>query len=170
MGGGKRAFVSGTTATTFAPDSAVTRQEMAVIMANYAKALGYNVPKTREAVTFADNANIASWAKDAVKAMQMAGIINGKDSNKFDPTGTATVPRPPQSSTIMWSWSSTWPRPRAGRRTTRANGYITRTASLITGWKQMDGKWYYLYADGSMAINTKIDGYEVGPDGAWKES
>ena len=68
----------------------MTRQEMAVIMANYAKALGYNVPKTREAVTFADNANIASWAKDAVKAMQMAGIINGKDSNKFDPTGTAT--------------------------------------------------------------------------------
>lgn len=86
----EKGIVSGTTATTFAPDSAVTRQEMAVIMANYAGALGYTVPKTREAVTFADNTSIASWAKDAAKAMQMAGVVNGKDGNRFDPTGTAT--------------------------------------------------------------------------------
>ena len=86
----QKGIVSGTTSTTFAPDRAVTRQEMAVIMQNYAKAMGYTVPKTREAVTFADNANIASWAKDAVKAMQMAGILNGKDGNRFDPQGTAT--------------------------------------------------------------------------------
>ena len=86
----EKGVVSGTTATTFAPDSAVTRQEMAVIMANYAGALGYTVPKTREAATFADNTSIASWAKDAAKAMQMAGVVNGKDGNRFDPTGTAT--------------------------------------------------------------------------------
>lgn len=86
----EKGIVSGTTATTFAPDSAVTRQEMAVIMANYAGALGYTVPKTREAATFADNTSIASWAKDAAKAMQMAGVVNGKDGNRFDPTGTAT--------------------------------------------------------------------------------
>ena len=34
------------------------------------------------------------------------------------------------------------------------------------GWKQIDGKWYYFYADGSMAVSTKVDGYEVGADGA----
>lgn len=31
-----------------------------------------------------------SWAKDAVKAMQQAGILTGKDGNRFDPKGTAT--------------------------------------------------------------------------------
>ena len=166
----EKGIVSGTTATTFAPDSAVTRQEMAVIMANYAKALGYNVPKTREAVTFADNANIASWAKDAVKAMQMAGIINGKDSNKFDPTGTATraeaaaVLHHYVELVIDLATAQGWTQNDAGQWLYYENG------KPVTGWKQVDGKWYYLYADGSMAINTKIDGYEVGPDGAWKES
>lgn len=166
----EKGIVSGTTATTFAPDSAVTRQEMAVIMANYAKALGYNVPKTREAVTFADNANIASWAKDAVKTMQMAGIINGKDSNKFDPTGTATraeaaaVLHRYVELAIDLATAQGWTQNDAGQWLYYENG------KPVTGWKQVAGKWYYLYADGSMAINTKIDGYEVGPDGAWKES
>ena len=34
------------------------------------------------------------------------------------------------------------------------------------GWRQIGGKWYYFYADGSMAANTEIDGYQIGPDGA----
>ena len=32
-------------------------------------------------------------------------------------------------------------------------------------WRQIGSKWYYFYADGSMATNTEIDGYRVGPDG-----
>jgi len=35
-----------------------------------------------------------------------------------------------------------------------------------TGWKEIDGKWYYFYENGSMAVNTVIDGREIGPDGA----
>lgn len=37
------------------------------------------------------------------------------------------------------------------------------------GWKQIDGKWYYFYADGTMAVNTTIDGYTIGSDGARKD-
>ncbi|MBS5537692.1 hypothetical protein DXA36_14690 [Eisenbergiella sp. OF01-20] len=33
----------------------------------------------------------------------------------------------------------------------------------------MGDSWYYFYPDGSMAVNTKVDGYEVGPDGKRKE-
>ena len=29
-------------------------------------------------------------------------------------------------------------------------------------------KWYYFYTDGSMAVNTTIDGYTIGSDGARK--
>ena len=75
---------------TFAPEENVTRQQMAAFMQNYAEAMGYTLPKTREAVTFADSASIADWAAESVRAMQMAGVIMGKDKNCFDPTGTAT--------------------------------------------------------------------------------
>jgi hypothetical protein len=37
------------------------------------------------------------------------------------------------------------------------------------GWKQIDGKWYYFHSDGSMAVNTTIDGYTIGSDGARKQ-
>ncbi len=83
-------IVTGVTATTFAPDTNINRELMAVIMKNYAAKLGYDLPQTLKAVTFADNANISSWAKDAVRAMQQAGILAGKNGNKFDPKGTAT--------------------------------------------------------------------------------
>ena len=84
------AITGGTSTTTFSPDKTITRQELATLMQNYAKAMGYTLPKTREAVTFTDDASIGAFAKDAVKAMQMAGVMNGKDGNRFDPTGTAT--------------------------------------------------------------------------------
>ncbi|WP_442886008.1 S-layer homology domain-containing protein [Desulfotomaculum sp. 1211_IL3151] len=86
----EKGIVSGTSTTTFAPDQNINREQMAVIMSNYAKVLGYTVPKTREAVTFVDSGSIASWAEDAVQSMQMAGILTGKDQNRFDPAASAT--------------------------------------------------------------------------------
>ena len=43
---------------------------------------------------------------------------------------------------------------------------------MVTGWQLVDGKWYYLYPQagapqGSLAVDTSIDGWRVGPDGAW---
>ncbi|NKE08212.1 MULTISPECIES: GDSL-type esterase/lipase family protein [Mesobacillus] len=42
-----------------------------------------------------------------------------------------------------------------------------RSGSMKTGWHKVYAKWYYFYGSGSMASNTKIDGYKVGRDGAW---
>lgn len=36
------------------------------------------------------------------------------------------------------------------------------------GWLEIDGKWYYFCADGALAKNTKIDGYEVDKNGVRK--
>ena len=40
---------------------------------------------------------------------------------------------------------------------------------MVSGkWLQIDGKWYYFYADGTLAKNTKIDRYEVDKNGVRK--
>ncbi|MDO4265043.1 MAG: S-layer homology domain-containing protein [Eubacteriales bacterium] len=82
-------IASGMTSATFEPDGIITREQMAVIMKSYADKLGYSIPKMLKAVTYLDNAEISFWAKDAVKAMQQAGILSGKDS-LFDPQGGMT--------------------------------------------------------------------------------
>lgn len=80
----------GTSSNTFSPDKLISRQEMAVLFLNYIKVEGNNLPKSQEEISFEDEAAISSFAKDSVKAMQVAGIINGKNNNIFDPQGTAT--------------------------------------------------------------------------------
>ena len=183
-------IMEGVTATTFAPDTNINREQMAVIMANYAKKLGYDLPKTLRAVTFADNAQISSWAKDAVKAMQQAGILAGKANNCFDPKGTATraevatVLRRFVKIVIDPQTANGWQQNDSGQWSYYRNGkpvkgllsddqkwyWLDKTTGMMFagGWKQIDGKWYYFYADGTMAVNTTIDGYTIGSDGARK--
>ena len=43
---------------------------------------------------------------------------------------------------------------------------------MVTGWRVVSGKWYYLStatdgSGGKMLLNTTIDGYRLGADGAW---
>lgn len=86
----KNSIVNGTENGKFAPDQSITREQMAVIMQNYAKVIGFTLPKVHTEKIFADNAKISAYAKDAVKQMQMSGVISGKNGNLFDPQGTAT--------------------------------------------------------------------------------
>ena len=183
-------IMEGVTATTFAPDTNINREQMAVIMANYAKKLGYDLPKTLRAVTFADNAQISSWAKDAVKAMQQVGILAGRANNCFDPKGTATraevatVLRRFVKIVIDPQTANGWQQNDSGQWSYYRNGepvkgwlsddqkwyWLDKTTGMMFagGWKQIDGKWYYFYTDGTMAVNTIIDGHTIGSDGARK--
>lgn len=187
----KTGIVDGTTSTTFAPDSNITREQMAVIMKNYAGKMGCSIPKTLEAVTFADNAQISSWAKDAVKAMQQAGVLSGKENNRFDPKGSATraeaatvlhrfvevIIDPQTANGWVQNDSGEWNYYKDGKP---VKGWLSdeqkwywldkSTGKMFTGgWKQIDGRWYYFYTDGSMALNTTIDGHTIGSDGARKD-
>ena len=40
-------------------------------------------------------------------------------------------------------------------------------SSYATGWKLIDGKYYYFSGNGYMLHDTYIEGYELGSDGAW---
>ena len=38
---------------------------------------------------------------------------------------------------------------------------------MATGWINDGGTWYYLNAAGAMLSNTTVNGYKLGPTGAW---
>lgn len=49
--------------------------------------------------------------------------------------------------------------------------YFEQDGYMKTGWlKDKDNKWYYLKNDGSMAYDTIVDGYKIGSNGAWINS
>ncbi len=161
-----KGIVNGTGTNTFDPDRAVTREEMAVIMQRYAGKLGYALPVAREAEIFADDAKITSSMKDAVQAMQQAGVMNGKGGHLFAPKDTAT--RAEAAAVLRRFVEVVIDRDTAGGWTqNEAGGWLYyENNKPVTGWKQLESKWYYFYADGSMAANTEIDGYQIGLDGA----
>ncbi|MFK9090253.1 5'-nucleotidase C-terminal domain-containing protein [Bacillus salipaludis] len=47
--------------------------------------------------------------------------------------------------------------------------FMNTSGAMQTGWLFVGGKWYYLYTTGKMAANTKIQGYKLGADGAWRK-
>ncbi len=45
--------------------------------------------------------------------------------------------------------------------------YLNTSGAMSTGWEQISNKWYFFGESGKMAVNTFIDGYKLGEDGAW---
>jgi hypothetical protein len=82
-------IVSGYGGGRFGPEDEITREQTAVMLANYIKYKGYILPAGQTAA-FNDEDSVSAWAFEAVKIIQVAGIITGKPGNAFDPKGTAT--------------------------------------------------------------------------------
>jgi len=74
----------------FEPDRAITRQEMATILFNFADFAGFTIPVVRQYAQFHDESDIAQFASEAVEALFRAEVINGRLGNVFDPNGIAT--------------------------------------------------------------------------------
>lgn len=83
-------IVNGTSPRTFAPNANITRQEMAVMIYRYADYKGLTLPKEAKEITFKDQGQMASWAKEAVGAMQQAEIIGGYPDGTFRPKANAS--------------------------------------------------------------------------------
>ena len=87
--------VSGTSATTFAPDLPVTREQIAVILMGYAeKVLG--VTRTwapADLSVYPDAGSVSDWAKDALADAVTLGLISGASNDGqtlLNPQGSAT--------------------------------------------------------------------------------
>lgn len=230
----KKGIIQGIGNNQFAPDRAITREEIAVIFADYAKAASYKLPVICNAITFSDSASISHWAKTAVTAMQQAGIVMGGQNNKFNPKASATraevssmlhryikLTIDPSTAQgwvlndngqwlyykdgkaltdwqsiygVAYSFTSTgvlqtgWVKDNAGnwhlysgnkalvgwqdisRGDSKKTYYFAEDGIMASGkWLQIDAKWYYFNADGSLARNTKVDGYDVDENGIRKE-
>ena len=83
-------LISGTADTAFSPEQEVSRQELAVILLNFARLRNDALPITRLAVNFTDVDSITCSASEAVRLLQQAGVLMGKTGNRFDPTGAVT--------------------------------------------------------------------------------
>ncbi len=74
----------------FEPNANVTREQMCVMLVNFAKFKNITLKTLENKANFADDGKISKWAKTAVYTCQMADIVNGKGAGKFDPKGTGT--------------------------------------------------------------------------------
>ena len=82
-------IVSGTSATTFEPAAEISRQDMAVMLYNYAQQAGVQLKQTT-VTPFTDEGSIAAYALPAVQALHSAGVISGMPDGSFQPQATTT--------------------------------------------------------------------------------
>lgn len=73
----------------FAPDENVTREQMAVIMQNFANLLN-KADVTENPLIYTDRASISSWAIAGAIYCQETNIIKGRDGGNFAPQENAT--------------------------------------------------------------------------------
>lgn len=73
---------------TFRPTRAVTREEFAQILCNYAKFKGYDLSASADLGKFPDSGQVSSWAETALGWANGNGLINGHDDGRLDPKGS----------------------------------------------------------------------------------
>ena len=90
-------IVKGTSATTFAPNDSITREQMAAILYRYAQYKGYDVTKKADLSGYSDNGQVSAYAKDALAWANAAKLINGVTN-----TTLARSPRSCTASVTAW--------------------------------------------------------------------
>ena len=83
-------IVNGVGDNIFGVGQQISRQDMAVMVKRAMEATNMSLDTFRVYTEFADSDAIKDYAKDAVKALFEAKILNGKGENNFDPMGIAT--------------------------------------------------------------------------------
>lgn len=83
-------IVSGYNNKTFGPNDNITREQIAVILFNYAIFKGYDINKNASLETFADSNLISDYALPAMNWAVSSGLIGGRENQVLDPKGFAS--------------------------------------------------------------------------------
>jgi hypothetical protein len=75
---------------TFRPDKAVSREELAQMLYNYAKYKEIILPAVGDLSRFPDGDKVSPWAQTAMKWATGLGVINGYEDNTLRPGGNTT--------------------------------------------------------------------------------
>lgn len=85
----KNGIVEGMTSSTFAPDQAITREQLASILYRYAKWLGFSGYGS-DISGYTDAGKVSGYAYDAMCWAVKTGVVTGTSAKVLDPQGTAT--------------------------------------------------------------------------------
>ncbi len=83
-------IVSGYGDGLFGAKDTITREQMALILKNYAAYKGYDNSATANLNLFTDSGKISSWAKAAMQWANAEGYLTGTGSGVLNPKGNAT--------------------------------------------------------------------------------
>ena len=86
-------IVNGVGEGRFAPTRPVTREQLAVMLRNYAEYRKYPTPDRADLGKFPDAGSVSPWARDALSWANAAGLVNGVRAGGADylrPQGNAT--------------------------------------------------------------------------------
>ena len=74
---------------TFRPNTAITREQLAAILMNYAQYKGQDVSARADLSAYSDVATISSWANDVMQWAVAEGLISGMMEDTLQPQGNA---------------------------------------------------------------------------------
>ena len=82
--------VSGYENNTFRPNRAVTREELAQMLYNYAAHMGYDLTAAGNLTAFPDGSKVSDWAQTAMSWANGNQLINGFEDDTLRPGGDST--------------------------------------------------------------------------------
>ena len=83
-------IASGTSAETFSPNAAVTREQLAALLCNFAAQQGMDTTARSDLSSFDDAETVSDWAQDAVSWAHAEGLLAGTSATTLSPQGEAT--------------------------------------------------------------------------------
>lgn len=75
---------------SFRPESDITREQIAVMIYNYAVRKGYDVTEAVDLSAYEDAQEVSLWARSAMAWANAAGLITGRSQTALAPSGAAT--------------------------------------------------------------------------------
>ena len=74
----------------FGPNDSLTREQLALILYNYAKSKGYDTSAKADLNQYVDGSSTSAWAQTAMAWAVGEGLLSGRNADMLAPTGTAT--------------------------------------------------------------------------------